>query len=199
MNTTSDAGTCNYAVHIQYFSEGEAFASETLLINLPVENDVHAIARDLADRSVYSHPLIPELTRAISIEPIDPDDTDPPPSSPAALKPVCPHCRSDDITRDATARWDPDSRDWSISGLFDCETCGECGAEGDYFARWVPATGMTSAEEFFFEVMDLLGSSILAHNAEFEAFCQEHQGKVKPKDAAELWRARNLSHERGPN
>lgn len=48
------------------------------------------------------------------------------------LKPVCKSCGSDDVTCDATARWDEDTQNWELSGLFDSKTCGACGYEKDY-------------------------------------------------------------------
>ncbi|OYW83958.1 MAG: hypothetical protein B7Z20_11760, partial [Sphingobium sp. 32-64-5] len=48
--------------------------------------------------------------------------------------------------RDATARWGTDEQCWSTSGLFDNETCDDCGAEGDDFANWVAITPKPPAD-----------------------------------------------------
>lgn len=59
------------------------------------------------------------------------------PDTPAKReKPVCNNCGSDDITCDATARWDVDTQNWELSGTFDSKTCGNCGYEKDY-CDWV--------------------------------------------------------------
>ncbi len=139
MNTSSQSGARTFDVRIEYFSEGEPFALETFTVSVADDEDIHTVARGLADRSVYAHPQIPDLTRAITIEPIQPDDPDaPPPGSPLQV-PQCPHCGSTEISRDACARWDVDSQTWDLSYVYDCQTCENCGAEGDDLANWVPA------------------------------------------------------------
>lgn len=52
------------------------------------------------------------------------------------MKPVCRSCGSDDVTCDATARWDEDTQNWELSGVFDSKTCGQCSYEKDY-CDWV--------------------------------------------------------------
>jgi predicted RNA-binding Zn-ribbon protein involved in translation (DUF1610 family) len=47
------------------------------------------------------------------------------------VKYVCACCGNDDITRDATARWDIDKQDWDLSSYEDATWCGECGDECD--------------------------------------------------------------------
>jgi len=42
------------------------------------------------------------------------------------FKPVCDHCGSDDITRDAVARWDVDTGEWVMTDTYDDEFCGAC-------------------------------------------------------------------------
>ena len=43
------------------------------------------------------------------------------------MKPVCPHCQSENIVRDACAQWDGER--WILLGLYDNITCQECDAE----------------------------------------------------------------------
>lgn len=45
---------------------------------------------------------------------------------------VCPRCGSDDITVDATARWDPHTQRYEMSTHYDRKTCGNCGHESNY-------------------------------------------------------------------
>lgn len=45
---------------------------------------------------------------------------------------LCPSCGSDDVVKDACARWNPAAREWEISSLYDSETCCACDAEGDF-------------------------------------------------------------------
>lgn len=46
-----------------------------------------------------------------------------------AVKPVCSHCGSDSLARDASARWDVDTQQWEVSGVYDCTFCDTCSAE----------------------------------------------------------------------
>jgi len=47
------------------------------------------------------------------------------------VRPVCGHCLSGNIAVDASARWDSELRDWSMSGVHDADeaTCDDCQAE----------------------------------------------------------------------
>lgn len=54
----------------------------------------------------------------------------------AIVRPVCRHCGSTEIVRDASARWDVSAQDWSLSGVYDCTFCDECNREGDDLAQW---------------------------------------------------------------
>ncbi|WP_240502341.1 hypothetical protein [Sphingomonas panacis] len=54
------------------------------------------------------------------------------------VRPLCRTCGSDNLARDAAARWDIIIQDWTITGLFDSTTCDDCGAESDDLARWSP-------------------------------------------------------------
>lgn len=58
-----------------------------------------------------------------------------PDSKPNPIKIVCSNCGSDDITCDATTRWDEDTQQWELSGVFDSKTCGNCGYEKDYMTE----------------------------------------------------------------
>lgn len=69
-----------------------------------------------------------------------------PDSIPNPIKIVCSNCGSDDITCDATTRWDEDTQQWELSGVFDSKTCGACGYEKDYMKE-VPLTGTEPEKE----------------------------------------------------
>lgn len=53
------------------------------------------------------------------------------------VRPVCSRCGSDSVVRDASARWDIDAQDWSISGVYDCTYCDDCSAESDDLCEWL--------------------------------------------------------------
>lgn len=142
MTENSVAPTRAYRVTIDFLSGDQCFGSEQY--DFEAEDTAEAIRLALirAEDSIYYDPRVPELGLRAHVGPVT-DGDDPDPQSPcpaAAQKPVCPNCGSDGIARDATARWDPDDQCWSISGLFDNETCDDCGAEGDDFANWVAVT-----------------------------------------------------------
>jgi hypothetical protein len=44
-------------------------------------------------------------------------------------KMVCPDCGSDDVSKDATVRWDVDKQAWGVTGLFDGGHCDGCDIE----------------------------------------------------------------------
>lgn len=46
--------------------------------------------------------------------------------------PTCPRCGSQNISKDAAARWDEEAGEWSLACVHDSETCDDCGAEGDF-------------------------------------------------------------------
>ncbi|WP_454887330.1 hypothetical protein [Sphingomonas oryzagri] len=56
----------------------------------------------------------------------------------AAVKPVCSHCGSDSLVRDAPARWDEDAQDWTLSAVYDATFCDLCSSESDRLCKWVP-------------------------------------------------------------
>ena len=47
------------------------------------------------------------------------------------VKMLCPHCGSDDICRDASAKWDAQHADWVMSGVQDTMTCQACDTDFD--------------------------------------------------------------------
>ncbi|MDF0490402.1 hypothetical protein PX554_19930 [Sphingomonas sp. H39-1-10] len=57
-------------------------------------------------------------------------------ASRAPVKPVCRICGSEDVSRNATVRWDQDLQDWTLTGMFDNATCDDCGAESDALCDW---------------------------------------------------------------
>lgn len=56
----------------------------------------------------------------------------------APVKPLCSHCGSDSLVRDASARWDEDAQDWTLSAVYDATFCDLCSSESDDLCKWVP-------------------------------------------------------------
>lgn len=142
MTEKSVALTRAYRVTVDFLSGDQCFASEQHDIEAEDPAEAIRLALIRAEDSIYHDPRVPELGLRAHVGPVT-DGDDPDPQSPcpaAAQKPVCPNCGSDGIVRDATARWGPDEQCWSISGIFDNETCDNCGAEGDDFANWIAVT-----------------------------------------------------------
>lgn len=52
-------------------------------------------------------------------------------------KPVCRHCKSDDVGMDASARWDVAKQEWVLSGTYDDAWCAQC--DGETKLEWVKA------------------------------------------------------------
>ena len=46
------------------------------------------------------------------------------------LKPSCPNCGSDNVGKDAYARWDLTAHKWVLGGVYDDEHCSDCEWEG---------------------------------------------------------------------
>ncbi|MFA6115447.1 MAG: sigma factor-like helix-turn-helix DNA-binding protein [Sphingomonas sp.] len=139
MTENSVAPTRAYCIAVDFLSGDQCFASGQYDIEAEDVAEAVRLALIQAEDSIYHDPRVPDLGLHAHVVPIT-DGDDPDPQSPcpaAAQKPVCPYCGSDGVARDATARWDPDEQCWSISGLFDNETCDDCGAEGDDFANWL--------------------------------------------------------------
>lgn len=55
----------------------------------------------------------------------------------------CPECGSTNITKDALAQWDETAQDWTLAGVYDCETCQDCEAERDELALRVDTEAAT--------------------------------------------------------
>ena len=49
--------------------------------------------------------------------------------NPPKIRIVCSHCRSESVTRDANASWNPDTQDWELEGVMDAAYCNDCGGE----------------------------------------------------------------------
>lgn len=154
MTENSVAPTRAYRVAVDFLSGDQCFASEQYDIEAESVAGAVRLALIRAEDSLYHDPRVPDLGCHARVVPrTDGDDPDPHSPCPAAAqKPVCPDCGSDGIVRDATARWDPDDQCWSISGLFDNETCDDCGAEGDDFANWVAITPKPPADRVLSDV-----------------------------------------------
>ena len=45
------------------------------------------------------------------------------------IKKCCKHCGSENVSVDATARWNVDTQQWELAGLFDNSDCDDCGGE----------------------------------------------------------------------
>ena len=59
----------------------------------------------------------------------------------AIIKVVCPDCGSDNVTRDACARWSVQTQDWILSTVYDDITCNDCGRESFEFGAGEPKDG----------------------------------------------------------
>lgn len=64
--------------------------------------------------------------------------------------PICKHCGSEDVTKDAIVRWDHDIQDWLFSNDLDHTDCNDCG--GECSIKWIkgdpPALTPTPATPF---------------------------------------------------
>lgn len=54
------------------------------------------------------------------------------------IKMVCPECGSEDIAKDAVAKWNSETQEWELCGTHCHENCADCEAKGDRFAARVP-------------------------------------------------------------
>lgn len=50
-------------------------------------------------------------------------------AAPKRIKIVCEECRSENVSRDATAHWNIDNQEWELAGIQDQGTCEDCGEE----------------------------------------------------------------------
>lgn len=178
----------HFAVRIQYFSAGECYASETIDVEVPDGADVSAAVHAAAEASTYHDVRIPELSFTVEFIAPDPDDPDPAPLA-GRLKPVCAHCGSDSIVRDAAVRWDIESQQWEVSGIYDCSSCDLCGAESDDLANWVPAEQVTPPEQFEIDLAARIGTPDLRGDSSFQQFCFGLFLTHSLEDAAAAWLA----------
>ena len=181
-----------YVVTAIFQSGGETFAIERFIIEVVDGLEPYTIARVRADESVCSNDRIPDLEIVLIRVPIDPKDPEPLPPS-AAIRPICSRCGSDDISSDACARWDVGQRAWDLSGTQDSKTCGNCGADCDDLARWIPARAYSDVDAFLWAVIAVLQTPSLAHSIEFQTFCVIVHGTVTVAQAAADWRARKAT------
>ena len=54
-------------------------------------------------------------------------------------KPICTYCGSDDVSRDAYAKWDIDTQEWEIITTFDSYYCEDC--DGETSIEWKDIDG----------------------------------------------------------
>ena len=47
----------------------------------------------------------------------------------AKIKKCCKYCGSENVSVDATARWNTDTQAWELAALFDNSDCDDCGGE----------------------------------------------------------------------
>ena len=45
------------------------------------------------------------------------------------IKKCCKYCGSENVSVDATARWNTDTQAWELAALFDNSDCDDCGGE----------------------------------------------------------------------
>jgi hypothetical protein len=192
MNTNDAAPSCAYAVRAEYFSDRDLFAVETFTIDVVVGLDPYVIAQTRAEESSYADPRVPDFICVVTLDPVDPNDPEPRPPS-ATIRPVCPCCGSDNLTRDATVRWDVDGQAWDLAGTYDCQTCERCGAEGDDFARWVPVADYSEADRFLLALIDALQNASLVLDANFQRFCLDAYNTMTIEQASAEWRCRATS------
>ncbi|AYO75474.1 MULTISPECIES: hypothetical protein [Sphingomonadaceae] len=58
-----------------------------------------------------------------------------------AVKPVCDHCGSDNVTKDAVAVWDVETQAWVLLSTYDSTTCQQCERESDDMLDWKSMDG----------------------------------------------------------
>ncbi len=88
MTEISATSTRAFRICVQFFSDGECFAVETFIIDLPEGHDPQAAAEGLADHSVYHDERVPDLSRTIEITSPHSDAPGPPPASGGGPTPV---------------------------------------------------------------------------------------------------------------
>ncbi len=58
----------------------------------------------------------------------------------ARIKKVCTNCGSDQVSVDATARWNIETQDWEITDIMDGEFCDDCDCETHFKDAEIDAT-----------------------------------------------------------
>lgn len=195
MSDFSATSTRVFTIAVDFLSGDQCFATEHYEITAANAVDAIELALERAAESIYDDPRVPDLAKAGYLISED-DPLDPDPAAPCAIarsKPVCPNCASDEIVRDATARWDPDAQSWSLSGTFDNETCDSCGAEGDDFATWIAVPPLSPSDDFMWRVAQALQRNDVATDAEFQLFCLNGFDRLTVEQAVEEWRGRSKS------
>lgn len=106
------------------------------------------------------------------------------------VKMVCHNCGSDNITSDATVRWNVDIQDWKISGIFDSKNCEDCGYEKNYcdvFPIENEENLMTSEQRIqdllnannrYMEMNRLLRRQLQEDRNQFAFYAKEHESKA---------------------
>lgn len=74
---------------------------------------------------------------------------------------VCPHCQSENITRDGLLRWSPTLQAWEMSSELDNMTCDDCGEDLE-FADWYDSDLAADAATKSHELTDTQRDTILA-------------------------------------
>lgn len=206
MDTNPTAGARDYAIRIDYLSDGERFATETFQLSIAEHEDINSIALKLATDSTYCNERVPALTCLFTIHSADPDGPDgAPPGAGSVLiysvepfdqggaKPItapvapqCPKCGHTDITRDASARWDRANQCWSLSTVYDNQTCENCGAEGNDLAVWV-SLEPADRSDFLRAVAEKLKDPTLPEDPVFQLVIGAVHGTMTVDEAAREW------------
>jgi hypothetical protein len=63
----------------------------------------------------------------------------------------CKHCRSEDVTRDAVARWNTETQRWELSHVFDNVDCDDCSGGASLVERKMDGTPVTKYDTFYKE------------------------------------------------
>ena len=177
-----------YHAMVTFLSAGDPYAAEIYDITATDGFDAERIARDRAAQSHYHQDRVPDLGLVVVVEPAAPDPDPTAPSS--ALLPTCPRCGSDDIVKDACARWDQTAAAWSLEGTYDSETCQTCLREGDHIAVWRDASAIKDADRFLWSVAGILMCNDVVLQAAFQEFCLNSFDRISAEQAAEEWRRR---------
>jgi hypothetical protein len=122
-------------IHDMIYATAETLADEYRSVTGAVDHEF----RDEAERSRYAalihaygmHAHTERFSAAI-VEPVAATT-----ASASPVKPVCRDCGGDSLVRDASARWDLDAQDWTMSGVYDSTYCDDCESESDDLCRWV--------------------------------------------------------------